>query len=87
MMNATPKTTATEMTLATSEVSTCDQSTPERAIGMDWNRPKIPVVMSVKSRNAVYEMSEATVMSRMPGNREPTYMPLLAPWLIAPPNT
>ena len=53
MPTATPTTTTSEITLAASEVSTCAHSTPDRAIGMDWNRSKIPPCMSVKSRNAV----------------------------------
>ena len=53
MSRATPTTTTSEIRLATSEVSTCAHSTPDRAIGMDWNRSKIPLCMSVKSRNAV----------------------------------
>ena len=53
MTRATPTTTTSEITLATSEVSTCAHSTPDRAIGMDWNRSKMPLCMSVKSRNAV----------------------------------
>ncbi len=53
MRRATPTTTTSEITLATSEVSTCAHSTPDRAIGMDWNRSKIPPCMSPKSRNAV----------------------------------
>ena len=53
MATATPTTTTSEITLAASEVSTCAHSTPDRAIGMDWNRSKIPPCMSVKSRNAV----------------------------------
>ena len=39
--------------MATSEVSTCAHSTPDRAIGIDWNRAKIPLCMSPKSRYAV----------------------------------
>ena len=35
---------------ATTEVSTCPHSTAERAIGMDWNRSKMPPETSVKSR-------------------------------------
>ena len=53
MATATPTTTTSEITLAASEVSTCAHSTDDRAIGMDWNRSKIPPCMSVKSRNAV----------------------------------
>ena len=36
--------------LATSEVSTCAHNTDERAIGIDWNRSKMPPFMSRKSR-------------------------------------
>jgi hypothetical protein len=43
----------TEIRVETTEVSTCAHSTLERAIGRDWNRSKIPVCMSVKSRSAV----------------------------------
>ena len=32
-----------ESPLATSEVRTCAHSTDERAIGMDWNRSKMPL--------------------------------------------
>ena len=39
-------TTTSEIRLATSEVSTCAHSTDERAIGMDWNRSKMPLFMS-----------------------------------------
>ena len=53
MANATPITTASEIALAASEVSTCAHSTPGRAIGIDWNRSKIPPCMSVNRRNAV----------------------------------
>ena len=53
MRSATPTTTASEIALAASEVSTCAHSTPGRAIGMDWNRSNIPPCMSVNSRNAV----------------------------------
>lgn len=37
-MSATRMITTTEMTLDTTEVSTCPHSTVERAIGMEWNR-------------------------------------------------
>ena len=53
MSSATPTTITSEIRLATSEVSTCAHSTPDRAIGMDWKRSKIPLFMSMKSRNAV----------------------------------
>ena len=45
--------TTTEMALDTSEVSTCPHSTDERAIGMEWNRSKMPLCMSLNSRKAV----------------------------------
>ena len=53
MSRATSTTTTTETRLATSDVSTCAHSTADRAIGIDWNRSKIPLLMSVKSRTAV----------------------------------
>src|SRR5215469_2596023 len=53
MSRATPTTAMTETRLAASEVSTCAQSTDDRAIGMDWKRSKMPLCMSVKSRKAV----------------------------------
>ena len=53
MRRATSTTITSEIRLETTEVSTCAHSTLERAIGMDWNRSKIPLCMSVKSRNAV----------------------------------
>ena len=53
MRRATSTTIASEIRLETTEVSTCAHSTLERAIGMDWNRSKIPLFTSVKSRNAV----------------------------------
>ena len=53
MPTATATTAATEITLAASDVSTCAHSTLDRAIGMDWNRSKIPPCLSVKSRSAV----------------------------------
>src|SRR5262245_43156712 len=53
MRRATSTTTTTEMRLAASEVSTWAHSTEDRAIGMDWNRSKMPLFMSRKSRNAV----------------------------------
>src|SRR5918996_285623 len=40
----------TEMALDTSEVRTCPHSTDERAIGMEWNRSKMPLCMSLNSR-------------------------------------
>jgi hypothetical protein len=51
--SATPTTTTSETRFATSEVSTCAHSTDERAIGMEWNRSKMPLDASVNSRNAV----------------------------------
>ena len=53
MRRATSTTIASEITLETTEVSTCAHRTLDRAIGMEWNRSKIPLCMSVKSRNAV----------------------------------
>ena len=53
MSRATRTTIPTEIMQETTEVSTCAHSTLERAIGMDWNRSKIPLCMSVKSRKAV----------------------------------
>jgi hypothetical protein len=52
MGRATSTTTKSEIRLATSEVSTCAHSTDDRAIGTDWNRSKMPLCMSRKSRNA-----------------------------------
>ena len=43
-------TTATDIALAASEVSTCAQSTHDLAIGMDWKRSKMPLCRSRKSR-------------------------------------
>ena len=53
MRTATSTTSASETRMATSEVSTCAHSTPDRAIGIDWNRSKMPLCMSRKSRSAV----------------------------------
>ena len=50
---ATSTTSSSEMTLATSDVRTWLHSNDERAIGIDWNRSKIPPETSVKSRKAV----------------------------------
>jgi hypothetical protein len=47
------RTTTGETRLAITEVITCPHRTAERAIGIDWNRSKIPLEMSVKSLNAV----------------------------------
>ena len=48
--SATPTTIATAARLAASDVSTCAHSTLERAIGIDWNRSKMPPCRSRKSR-------------------------------------
>ena len=69
MSRATTVTTTSEIRLATTEVRTCAHNTDERAIGIDWNRSKMPPCMSRKIRYAVYEIPEAMVMSRMPGSR------------------
>src|SRR5215211_2323338 len=53
MRRATSTTTPSEIKLATSEVNTCAHSTEDRVIGMDWNRSKMPLFISRKSRNAV----------------------------------
>src|SRR5690349_17673225 len=53
MRSATPTTIASEMRLATSDVSTCAHSELDRAIGIDWNRSKMPPCMSMNSRYAV----------------------------------
>ena len=53
MRSATSTTTTIEIRFAASEVSTCAHSTPDRAIGMDWNRSKIPPCTSENSRLAV----------------------------------
>src|SRR5262245_15596759 len=50
MSSATPTTTTSEIRLATTDVSTCAHSTEDRAIGMDWNRSKMPRCKSRKSR-------------------------------------
>jgi hypothetical protein len=50
---ATRTTSTSETRFAISEVSTCPHRTAERAIGIDWNRSKIPLETSVKSRKAV----------------------------------
>ena len=59
----------TESPLATSEVTTCAHSTDDRAIGMEWNRSKMPLFMSVNSRTAVYAMPDAIAISMIPGSR------------------
>ena len=66
---AATMTTATDIAMAASEVITCAHSTEDRAIGIEWNRSKIPLCRSPKSRYAVYETPDATVMTRMPGSR------------------
>ncbi|CAM5519510.1 hypothetical protein SANTM175S_05061 [Streptomyces antimycoticus] len=53
MSTATPTTSTSAIRLATKEVTTWAHSTPDRAIGMDWNRSKIPLLTSVNSRYAV----------------------------------
>jgi hypothetical protein len=65
----TPMMTATEMPLDTSDVSTCPHSTDERAMGIEWNRSKMPLLMSLKSRKPVYETPPAIAISRTPGIR------------------
>ena len=50
---ATSTTSASEIRFATTEVSTWPHSTAERAIGIDWNRSKMPPETSVNSRKAV----------------------------------
>jgi hypothetical protein len=69
MTIATRTTSTSEIRLAISDVTTCPQSTAERAIGMDWKRSKIPLETSVYRRSAVYATPEATVIRRMPGRR------------------
>ena len=51
--SATATTIASESRLETTDVSTWAHSTLERAIGIDWNRSKMPLSRSVKSRKAV----------------------------------
>ena len=55
--------------LETSEVSTCAHSTEDRAIGMEWNRSKMPLCRSMNNRKAVYAMPDAIAISMMPGRR------------------
>ena len=50
---AASTTTATDIAMAASEVSTCAHSTDDLAIGIEWNRSKIPLCRSRKSRYAV----------------------------------
>ena len=59
----------TESPLETSEVRTCAHSTDDRAIGMDWNRSKMPLFISVNNRTAVYAMPDAIAISMIPGSR------------------
>lgn len=40
---ARPTTIRSEIMLATIEVSTCAHNTPDRAIGSDWKRSKMPL--------------------------------------------
>src|SRR3954451_23021741 len=49
---ATRTMTTTEIALDTSEVSTCPHSTDERAIGIEWNRSKMPPCRSLNRRKA-----------------------------------
>ena len=49
-IRATPMTITSDAMLATSEVSTCAHSELDRAMGMDWNRSKIPPCRSRKRR-------------------------------------
>ena len=67
--SATPTMITSVSPLATSEVSTCAHSTDDRAIGMEWNRSKMPLCRSRNNRNAVYAMPDATAISRIPGSR------------------
>ena len=53
MMRATPTTITSDTRLATSEVRTCAHSEDDRAIGMEWNRSKMPPLRSRKSRYPV----------------------------------
>ena len=69
MTRATRMITTTEIALDTSEVRTWPHSTDERAIGIEWNRSKMPLCRSMNRRKAVYEMPLAIAISRMPGSR------------------
>ena len=51
--SAMSTTITSEIRVETTVVSTCAHSTLERPIGSDWNRSKIPVCRSEKSRSAV----------------------------------
>ena len=53
MTRAASTTTRTDIAMAAKEVSTCAHSADDRAIGMEWNRSKIPLCRSRKSRYAV----------------------------------
>src|SRR5262249_39919970 len=53
MRSPTPMMMATEMALDTNEVSTCPHRTDDRAMGMEWNRSKMPLCMSLNSRKPV----------------------------------
>ena len=46
-------TTMTDKAMAASEVITCAHNTDDRAIGIEWDRSKMPLCMSRKSRYAV----------------------------------
>jgi hypothetical protein len=50
---ATAMTTASEIIVATSVVTTWAHRRPERATGIDWKRSKMPSCMSVNRRKAV----------------------------------
>ena len=50
---ATRTTNTSEIRFAINEVNTWPHKTAERAIGIDWNRAKIPLETSVNSRKAV----------------------------------
>ena len=69
MAKETRTTSTRDTRLATSDVSTCPHRTADRAIGIDWNRSKMPLATSVCRRRAVYATPDATVMRRMPGRR------------------
>ena len=53
MRSASRTITTTEIALATREVSTCPHNTDERAIGIEWNRSKMPPCRSLNRRKAV----------------------------------
>ena len=50
MTSAVSTTTTTDIAMAASEVITCAHSTELRAIGIEWNRSKMPLCRSPKSR-------------------------------------